>query len=69
MGQVVRYDVGNAYLDGRELGPTAHSFGGGLRLDLAWIGLVERTMLRFDAAKSLNIGSPWQFWFGIMHPF
>jgi len=47
----------------------AHALGVGLRLDVAWFGLIERTMLRFDAAKTINDSSPWQFWFGIQHPF
>ena len=63
------YDVGNAYLDGHELGPIAHAFGGGLRLDVAWFGLIERTMLRFDAAKTINAATPWQFWVGVQHAF
>ncbi len=63
------YDVGNAYLNGREVGSTAHAVGGSLRFDVAWFGLIERTMLRADVAKTLNDNSPFQFWFGIQHPF
>jgi hypothetical protein len=66
---VAFYDVGNAYLNGRELGPTAQAIGGSLRFDVLWIGLIERTMLRIDVAKALNTNAPVQFWFGIMHPF
>jgi hypothetical protein len=62
-------DVGNAYLEGHSLGPTAYALGVGLRLDVSWFGLIERTTLRFDVAKTVNDNSPWQFWFGIQHPF
>jgi hypothetical protein len=63
------YDAGNAYVLGHQTGNTAHALGAGLRLDVAWFGLIERTTLRFDAAKTINDSSPWQFWFGIQHPF
>lgn len=63
------YDVGNAYLDGKALGPLAHAVGAGLRLDVIWFGLIERTMLRLDVAKTVNDATPVQFWFGISHPF
>ncbi len=63
------YDVGNAYLHGRQLGDTAHAVGAGLRVDVAWLGFIERTMLRFDVAKTVNADRPVQFWFGIQHPF
>jgi hemolysin activation/secretion protein len=63
------YDVGNAYVNGRELGSIAHAVGAGLRVDVNWLGLIERTTLRFDIAKTVNGSQPWQFWFGIQHPF
>jgi hypothetical protein len=63
------WDTGDAYLRGHELGPVAHAFGVGLRLDVSWFGLIERTMLRFDVAKTIEGNSPWQFWLGIQHPF
>jgi hemolysin activation/secretion protein len=63
------WDTGNSYVNGRPLGPVAQATGIGLRLDVAWFGLIERTMLRFDFAKTINDDSPWQFWFGIQHPF
>lgn len=63
------YDVGNAYVDGHSQGGVAHAFGVGLRIDTVWLGLIERTMLRFDVAKTVNSNTPWQFWFGISHPF
>ena len=66
---VAFYDVGNAYINGRELGPTAHAIGGGLRFDVAWFGLIERTMLRVDVAQTINDDTPVQLWFGIQHPF
>jgi hypothetical protein len=63
------YDVGDAYLNGHSLGPTAHALGAGLRVDVAWLGLIERTIIRFDVAKTLGGHSPTQFWFGVQHPF
>lgn len=63
------YDVGDIYTSGHQTGPIAHSVGGGLRLDVTWLSVVERTMLRFDVAKVVNDTTPVQFWFGIQHPF
>ncbi|MCI0641379.1 MAG: hypothetical protein L0Y70_20050 [Gemmataceae bacterium] len=63
------YDVGDAYVNGHSLGPVAHAFGAGLRVDVAWLGLIERTILRFDVAKTIHGDSPVQFWFGVQHPF
>jgi hypothetical protein len=63
------YDVGNSYLGGHQLGSTAHAFGAGLRVDLAWFGLIERTLLRLDVAKTVNANSPAQFWLAFQHPF
>ncbi len=63
------YDLGNAYPHGKQLGDTAHAVGAGLRIDVAWLGFIERTMLRFDVAKTVNADRPVQFWFGIQHPF
>ncbi len=63
------YDVGAAYLDGQLVNDVAHALGVGLRADLAWFSFIERTTLRFDLAKTWNAATPWQFWFGIQHPF
>ena len=63
------YDVGNAYLNGKQTGPIAHAFGGGVRLDVTWVGLIERTMLRLDVAKTVNDSAGWQVWVGIQYPF
>jgi hypothetical protein len=63
------YDVGDAYLLGRSFGPVAHAVGAGLRVDVAWLGLIERTVFRFDIAQTVNADSPLQLWFGIQHPF
>jgi len=64
------YDVGNAYVKGQALGNTAHAVGAGLRVDLTWLGLIERSTIRFDVAQTISRGSyPTQFWFGIQHPF
>jgi hypothetical protein len=63
------YDVGNAYVNGHEVAPIAHAVGLGLRVDVAWLALIERTTFRFDVAKTVNSSAPVQFWFGITHPF
>ncbi len=63
------YDVGDAMVSGHSLGPVAHAVGGGVYLDLAFFSFVERGILRFDMAKTVNVNSPWQFWLGFTHPF
>jgi hypothetical protein len=63
------YDVGDCYVSGHSLGPVAHALGAGLRVDVAWLSLIERTTLRFDVAKTVNVDTPVQFWFGLQHPF
>lgn len=63
------YDVGDIYLSGKSLGPVAHAVGLGFRFDVAWFSFLERTMLRVDVAKTVNVNSPTQFWLGIQHPF
>jgi hypothetical protein len=63
------YDVGDAYVSGHSIGPVAHALGAGLRVDVAWLSIIERTTLRFDVAKAVNTDTPVQFWFGIQHPF
>src|SRR5262249_27293654 len=63
------YDVGNAYVNGHEVGPVAHAVGAGLRVNVALFSLIERSTLRFDFAKTLNSSTPWQFWFGFTVPF
>jgi hypothetical protein len=63
------YDVGDMFVGGHSVGPVAHAVGAGLRLDVAWFGLIERSILRFDFAKTVNQNTPWQFWFGIAYPF
>jgi Peptidase family M1 domain/Omp85 superfamily domain len=65
------YDVGDSYLKGQSssLGDVAQAVGVGLRLDVVWLGMIERTMLRFDVAKTLSSNTPIQFWFGVQHPF
>ena len=52
------YDVGDAYLNGKESGPIAHAVGVGLRIDVAWFSLIERTIVRFDVAKTVNDNTP-----------
>jgi hypothetical protein len=63
------YDVGDIYTNNRSVGPVAHALGGGLRLDVAWFGFVERTMLRLDIAKAINTDNSAQIWVGVQHPF
>ena len=63
------YDVGDAYIRGRSQAPTAHAFGGGLRLDVSWFSFVERTTLRLDIAKTVNADTGVQVWFGLNQPF
>ena len=63
------YDVGNAYVSGHPIGNTAHAVGAGLRVDVTWLGLIERTTIRLDVAQTVNGHYPTQFWFGIQHPF
>lgn len=63
------YDVGDAYVAGKQTGPVAHAVGFGVRVDVAWFSLIERTILRFDVAKTVNDDTPVQFWFGLDHPF
>ena len=62
-------DVGDIYLKGRSLGGVAEAVGAGLRIDVSWFTFVERTILRFDFAQTVNAGTPPQFWIGIEHPF
>ncbi len=63
------YDGGELYLNGNSQGGIVHSFGAGLRFDLAWLGFIERTTIRLDVAKTVNRDNPVQFWFGLQHAF
>jgi Peptidase family M1 domain/Omp85 superfamily domain len=63
------YDVGDCYVNGHTEGPVAQAVGAGLYLDVTWFGLIERTLLRFDVAKTVNANTPVQFWFGVNFPF
>ena len=62
-------DVGNAYTYGREVGPTAYDVGASLRFDVSWFSFVERTLLRLDIAKTVNVDSGVQLWMGVGVPF
>jgi hypothetical protein len=62
-------DVGDSYLNSHQTGPVAYAAGVGLRFDVSWFGLIERTTLRLDFAKTINDSSPTQVWIGIQHPF
>ncbi len=65
------YDVGNTYVNGKEVGPVAHALGAGLRLDVSWLRELRRSTLtlRLDVAKSVNTNTGVQVWVGINHPF
>jgi hypothetical protein len=63
------YDVGDAYVQGHSVGPVAHGLGAGVRLDVTWFGFVERTTLRLDVSKAVNVDAPVQFWLGVGVPF
>jgi hypothetical protein len=62
-------DVGDVYQKGQSVGGIAEAVGAGLRLDVAWFTFVERTILRLDAARTINSAAPLQIWAGIEHPF
>src|SRR5579875_3869786 len=62
-------DVGNTYISGRQVAPTAVDAGLSLRFDVSWFSFVERTLLRFDIAKTLNADTGTQLWFGVGVPF
>src|SRR5262249_18632352 len=55
---VTFYDVGNAYANGHAAGDIAHGVGAGLYFDVAWFSFVERTAIRLDVAKSINMAAP-----------
>ena len=63
------YDVGDAYTRHHSVGPVAHGVGVGLRLDVSWFSFVERTTLRLDVAKAVNLDTGVQVWVGLNHPF
>lgn len=64
------YDIGDAYVANHSQGPVAHALGAGLRVDIAWFGFVERSMLRLDMAQCINeSGTGTQFWIGFQQPF
>ncbi len=62
-------DVGDVYAHGHSAGPVAYDLGAGLRLDVTWFGFVERTTLRLDVARAVNVDAPVQVWFGANMPF
>jgi hypothetical protein len=62
-------DVGDVYSLGQSIGGISEAVGAGLRLDVAWFTFVERTIIRIDAAKTVNSPAPMQIWAGIEHPF
>jgi hypothetical protein len=62
-------DTGEAYVNGHSIGSAAECLGVGICLDVSWFGLIERTMLRVDVAKTINDSTPTQVWLRIQHPF
>jgi hypothetical protein len=62
-------DVGDAYVNNRSYGPVAYDIGIGLRLDTSWFSFVERNMIRFDIAKTINSDRGVQFNFAAQLPF
>ena len=63
------WDVGDVYLNEQSVDRIAHAVGAGLRVDFSWFAFVDRSILRFDCAKTVNAGTPMQFWVGLEHPF
>ena len=69
--QIVPFsDVGAAYVRGEPVGGNiAYALGLGLRVGVDLFSYLERAMLRFDVAKTIDSPAPVQFWFGVEHPF
>lgn len=63
------YDVGEAFVNGRSVNGVAHAVGAGLRADVALFSFLERVTMRFDVGKTVNAATPFQYWFGVQHPF
>src|SRR5207302_6528371 len=56
------YDVGAAYCRGKIVDDVAQALGVGVRMEVDWFGLLERSTLRLDVARPLNSVRPVQFW-------
>jgi hypothetical protein len=63
------YDVGDAYVAGRSLGPVAHAVGIGFRFDVSFFSFLERATVRLDLAQTIGMDTRPQFWFGLQQPF
>jgi hypothetical protein len=63
------YDAGEIYANGDSVGGVAHAVGVGLRAEVVVFSIMERAVLRLDAAKTVNAATPVQFWIGFSHPF
>jgi hypothetical protein len=63
------YDIGDAYCNGHSFGPVAHALGSGLRADVAWFSFIERSVIRLDVAKCVNLATPVQVFVGFEQPF
>ena len=62
-------DVGDALTNSRSVGPVAYAVGAGLHWMSPIFSFVERTTVRFDVAKAVNVDTGWQFWLGFTQPF
>jgi len=69
LGGAVFVDTGNVRVNGAQAGSWATSVGCGLRFDFAFLGFLERSLVRLDMAQALGAGIGPQFWFGINQPF
>jgi len=69
LGGAIFVDTGNVWANGSQVGPWATSVGAGLRLDLAFLGFLERSLIRLDMAQAIGAGIGPQFWFGLNQPF
>jgi len=62
-------DTGNVWSSGSQVGPWATAVGAGIRADLAFLGFLERGLVRFDVGQAINAGTGVQVWFGLNQPF
>lgn len=69
LGGALFVDTGNVWSRGSQVGPWATSVGAGLRFDLAFLGFLERSLIRMDMAQAIGAGIGPQFWFGLNQPF
>ena len=63
------YDVGAMHANGHQVGDVAHALGVGVRVNVSFFSFIEQATVRFDVGKTINAATPFQFWFGVQHPF